>query len=36
MRESADLQVLGFGEIGFRNITNNVRPVVDARGPRRA
>jgi TRAP-type transport system periplasmic protein len=28
MRESADLQVLGFGEIGFRNITNNVRPVV--------
>jgi TRAP-type transport system periplasmic protein len=28
MRESADLQVLGFGEIGFRNITNNVRPIV--------
>ncbi len=28
MRKSADLQVLGFGEIGFRNITNNVRPVV--------
>jgi tripartite ATP-independent transporter DctP family solute receptor len=28
MRESADLQVLGFGEIGFRNITNNVHPVV--------
>jgi tripartite ATP-independent transporter DctP family solute receptor len=28
MRESAGLQVLGFGEIGFRNITNNVRPVV--------
>jgi tripartite ATP-independent transporter DctP family solute receptor len=28
MRSSADLQVLGFGEIGFRNITNNVRPVV--------
>jgi tripartite ATP-independent transporter DctP family solute receptor len=28
MRESADLQVIGFGEIGFRNITNNVRPVV--------
>ena len=25
MRASADLQVLGFGEIGFRNITNNVR-----------
>ena len=35
MRASADLQVLGFGEIGFRNITNNVRPVVtpaDLRG----
>jgi TRAP-type transport system periplasmic protein len=29
MRKSADLQVLGFGEIGFRNITNNVRPVVE-------
>jgi tripartite ATP-independent transporter DctP family solute receptor len=28
MREKADLQVLGFGEIGFRNITNNVRPIV--------
>ena len=28
MRASADLQVLGFGEIGFRNITNNVRPIV--------
>jgi tripartite ATP-independent transporter DctP family solute receptor len=28
MRESAGLHVLGFGEIGFRNITNNVRPVV--------
>jgi TRAP-type C4-dicarboxylate transport system substrate-binding protein len=28
MRQKADLQVLGFGEIGFRNITNNVRPVV--------
>jgi len=28
MRESAGLEVLGFGEIGFRNITNNVRPVV--------
>ncbi|HET6520268.1 MAG TPA: TRAP transporter substrate-binding protein [Geminicoccaceae bacterium] len=28
MREKAGLQVLGFGEIGFRNITNNVRPVV--------
>jgi tripartite ATP-independent transporter DctP family solute receptor len=35
MRDSADLQVLGFGEIGFRNITNNVRPVAtpaDLRG----
>jgi tripartite ATP-independent transporter DctP family solute receptor len=28
MRASADLEVIGFGEIGFRNITNNVRPVV--------
>jgi TRAP-type transport system periplasmic protein len=28
MRENAGLHVLGFGEIGFRNITNNVRPVV--------
>ncbi|MEM7025412.1 MAG: TRAP transporter substrate-binding protein, partial [Pseudomonadota bacterium] len=28
MRDSAGLHVLGFGEIGFRNITNNVRPVV--------
>jgi tripartite ATP-independent transporter DctP family solute receptor len=28
MREKAGLQVLGFGELGFRNITNNVRPVV--------
>jgi TRAP-type transport system periplasmic protein len=28
MRASADLQVLGFGEIGFRNITNNVRPIA--------
>jgi tripartite ATP-independent transporter DctP family solute receptor len=28
MREGADLEVIGFGEIGFRNITNNVRPVV--------
>jgi tripartite ATP-independent transporter DctP family solute receptor len=28
MRESAGLHILGFGEIGFRNITNNVRPVV--------
>ena len=28
MRESAGLHVLGFGEVGFRNITNNVRPVV--------
>jgi TRAP-type transport system periplasmic protein len=28
MRASADLEVIGFGEIGFRNITNNVGPVV--------
>jgi TRAP-type transport system periplasmic protein len=28
MRENAGLHILGFGEIGFRNITNNVRPVV--------
>lgn len=28
MRESANLQVLAFGELGFRQITNNVRPVV--------
>lgn len=28
MREKAGLHVLGFGEIGFRNITNNVRPVI--------
>lgn len=28
MREKAGLHILGFGEIGFRNITNNVRPVV--------
>lgn len=26
-QESAGLKVLGFGEIGFRNISNNVRPV---------
>ena len=25
---SASLKVLGFGEIGFRNISNNVRPIV--------
>ena len=25
---SAGLKVLGFGEIGFRNISNNVRPIV--------
>lgn len=25
---NAGLKVLGFGEIGFRNITNNVRPIV--------
>ena len=27
-RKSAGLKVLGFGEIGFRNISNNVRPIV--------
>lgn len=27
-QDSAGLKVLGFGEIGFRNISNNVRPVV--------
>ncbi|QYK40362.1 MAG: TRAP transporter substrate-binding protein [Paracoccaceae bacterium] len=28
MRASAGVEVLAFGELGFRNITNNVRPVV--------
>lgn len=28
MRNVVDIQVLAFGEIGFRQITNNVRPVV--------
>ena len=28
MREKADLEDLAFGEIGFRQITNNVRPIV--------
>jgi tripartite ATP-independent transporter DctP family solute receptor len=28
MRERAGIQVLGFGEIGFRQITNNVRPIT--------
>jgi tripartite ATP-independent transporter DctP family solute receptor len=28
MRKSAGLEVLAFGEIGFRQITNNVRPIV--------
>lgn len=28
MRAAADIQVLAFGEIGFRQITNSVRPVV--------
>jgi tripartite ATP-independent transporter DctP family solute receptor len=28
MREAADLEVLAFGEIGFRQITNDVRPIV--------
>jgi tripartite ATP-independent transporter DctP family solute receptor len=27
-QEKAGLKVLGFGEIGFRQITNNVRPIV--------
>jgi tripartite ATP-independent transporter DctP family solute receptor len=29
MREAANLEVLAFGEIGFRVITNNVRPIVN-------
>jgi TRAP-type transport system periplasmic protein len=28
MRDKAGLEVLAFGELGFRNITNNVRPVT--------
>lgn len=28
LQENAGLKVLGFGEIGFRHITNNVRPIV--------
>ena len=28
LQEAAGLKVLGFGEIGFRNISNNVRPIV--------
>lgn len=28
MREAAGLELLAFGEIGFRQITNNVRPIV--------
>jgi TRAP-type transport system periplasmic protein len=28
MREKAGIEVLSFGEIGFRQITNNVRPIV--------
>ena len=28
MREKAGLELLAFGELGFRQITNNVRPVV--------
>lgn len=28
MRERANLQVLGFGEVGFRHVTNSIRPVV--------
>ena len=27
-QQNAGLKVLGFGEIGFRNISNNVRPIV--------
>lgn len=29
MRERAGIEVLSFGEIGFRQITNNVRPIVE-------
>jgi tripartite ATP-independent transporter DctP family solute receptor len=28
MRKTSGLEVLGFGEIGFRQITNNVRPIT--------
>ena len=28
MREAAGLEVLAFGELGFRQITNNVRPII--------
>jgi TRAP-type transport system periplasmic protein len=28
MRQSAGVQVLGLGDVGFRHITNNVRPIV--------
>jgi tripartite ATP-independent transporter DctP family solute receptor len=28
MREAAGLEVLAFGELGFRQMTNNVRPIV--------
>lgn len=28
LQEKAGLKVLGYGEIGFRHITNNVRPIV--------
>ncbi|MDG2405644.1 MAG: TRAP transporter substrate-binding protein [Paracoccaceae bacterium] len=28
LQEKAGLKVLGFGEIGFRHITNNVRPII--------
>ncbi|MBP0440704.1 TRAP transporter substrate-binding protein [Tianweitania sediminis] len=28
MRKIADLEVLAFGEVGFRQITNNTRPVI--------
>ena len=29
MREAAGLELLAFGELGFRQITNNVRPIVE-------
>jgi len=35
MRDSAGVQVLGMGDVGFRHITNNLRPIVtpeDLRG----
>jgi TRAP-type transport system periplasmic protein len=29
MREKAGLQVLGFGEVGFRHVTNSIRPIEE-------